>query len=229
MKVYWAVLMERSIQEYAVASLLNVAQHAGKRGYDRIVLPYVRTDVGRNLMVKTFLELTSDPDDTLIMLDADHAHPADILERLAAHAVGVVGALAFKRGEPYSPCFFVRGEDDEQLYAPAEWDAGSLIPCVVVGTGAIAIKRWVFVKLQEGGEAWPFFRYYYPPQTVHFPTEDVYFGQLCDGLGIPHHCDTALITPHLTVNQVDETSWQGWIADHPEMVRRVERLAEAAD
>lgn len=213
--VYIGIPLERAVQEYAVSALLNVMLRAGGRGYKRLCLPYMRTDTARNKFVESFCALTGDPEDVLVMLDADHNHPQDIADRLAAHSVGVVGALAHRRSEPYDPCAFFRGEDG-QLHAIAKWEEGAtLLQCAVVGTGAIAIKRWVFTKLEEAGLEWPWFRYYYPPNTKVYPTEDMYFGMCCEAVGIPHYVDVSLCTPHLTVNEIDESSWRDWMADHP--------------
>jgi hypothetical protein len=215
-KIYWSIPMERTIQDDAFRNFLTIAMRAGANSYTFIGVPYLRVDVARNNIVNTFLENSTDEEDVLIMLDADHMHPRDILERLAAHSVGVVGALAFKRGEPYDPCFFYRG-DDGGLHAAAEWegDAG-LVPCTVVGTGAIAIRRWVFSKLDAEGYPWPYFQCSYPDGTHKtLPSEDMFFGIACEQAGIPHHVDLSLCTPHLVQSCVDQSSFEQYRADHP--------------
>lgn len=213
---YWAYLAERSLQEYAASALVNIAMRAGGNGYKRLVLPYMRTDASRNRYVESFCKLTSDPESTLVMLDCDHNHPQDILDRLIAHDMGVVGALAFRRCEPFDPCAMFRGADGH-LHSIATWEEGATtIPCTVVGTGAIAIKRWVFDALKAKGHNPPYFKYYYPDGTQNYPTEDVYFGLVCDDAGIAHHVDVTLVTPHMTVGEVDAASWSQWLADHPE-------------
>src|ERR1044071_1567025 len=107
-KVYVAVVMDKYLEQYAVNALLQVAAHCGKHGFDQILWPSQRVDVNRNNIVRMFLQASKRDDDTLVMLDSDHVHPADIVERLVAHDVGVVGALAFTRGAPFMPCFFFR-------------------------------------------------------------------------------------------------------------------------
>lgn len=210
-RVMWAVPMERSIQEYAVLALLQVAMHAGARGYAMLPMPYSRTDTARNRIVQRFLKETQNDSDTLIMLDADHAHPGDILERLAVHDVGVVGALAFRRGAPFDPCFLMQDGESGETIRPAYWEE-RLYEGLIVGTGAIAIQRWVFRALDEAGFRYPYFRYEYDGDT--FATEDIYFGECCRKVGIPHYCDMTLITPHLTVSQIDASTWHGWLEAH---------------
>lgn len=212
--VYVAVPMEKSVSEYAVNALLQVAARCGKFGYRQILFPSVRVDVARNNIVKMFLLSSSDDDDVLVMLDADHAHPADIVERLVAHNVGVVGALAFTRSVPYMPCCFLH--IDGAFHPFAEWTIQGLVPCDAVGTGAIAIRRWVFRKLDEwnpdnGGF---YFQCTYPA-TMDMPTpsEDMWFATACYLAGIPHHVDTALVTPHLMMAAVDESYFRAYQQD----------------
>jgi hypothetical protein len=209
------MLMERTIPSEAVMAAFGVALHCAKQDYSMILTGYARTDVARNKLVAAFMEATEDDDDVLVMLDADHTHPMDIVERLVSHGEGVVGALAFRRGAPFDPCFYVR-QDDGSLAQPVEF--AGLHEGTVVGTGAIAIRRYVFKALEAAGFSFPFFRYIYEDQTMNFPSEDMYFGYICEKAGISHFCDTGCVTPHLITSQVDQTSWAEFLADHkPEM------------
>jgi hypothetical protein len=138
------------------------------------------------------------------------------VSRLAAHGVGVVAGLFFRRSEPYDPLFFVRCSDGK-LHAPIEWVQG-LYEVDAVGTGAIAVQRWVFGALEAAGYRWPYFRYTYPDdlgQTKKFPTEDIYFMEHCEAVGIKAYCDTTLESPHLTVGVIDSETWREWRTDHP--------------
>ena len=58
----------------------------------------------RNYLVKAFLESSHD---YLFFLDTDHTFEPDLLLRLMAHQVPVVGALAFQRVPPYDTCALV--------------------------------------------------------------------------------------------------------------------------
>lgn len=225
-KVFWCVPMERSIQEYAAQSLLNVAANCGAHGYDRIFLPYMRVDTARNWYTQTFLDNTSDDNDTLVMLDCDMTYPVDIVHRLANYPVGVVGGLYFRRSEPYDPLMYLRNPETGMLHAIMQWDQGAkLIQCDVVATGAIAIKRWVFKHLEEKGIKPPFFRYGYTDSSMAHPTEDVYFGVACQMAGIPHYCDVGVDIRHLTVADVSKNTWTDWLADHPEPVQTIEVIS----
>lgn len=212
--VYCAVVMDKFLEQYAVNALLQVASHCGKLGYNQLVWPSQRVDVNRNNIVKQFLDHSKNDDDTLVMLDSDHAHPADIVERLVAHNVGVVGALAFTRGAPFMPCWFMRIGDG---WRPAqEWDYEGLIPCDAVGTGAIAIQRQVFTALDAfdpefGGH---YFQCVYPATTaMPTPSEDMFFAGACYLAGIKHHVDTSLCTPHLMTAAVDQEYFEAFKRD----------------
>ena len=158
------------------------------------------------------------------MLDDDHIHPEDVLERLVAHDKPVAGALAFRRGEPYFPCAFMR--DDQGVMRVMETYPKGLVEVTLTGTGAIAIQRQVFTDLAAGGYEWPFFRYIYHAGDPVLPSEDIYFGECCESAEIQHYLDTTLVSPHLADSQVDEESWRNWVEDHPEVNRPGFRQSE---
>lgn len=218
--IYWSVLPDKSVGEYAFMACLALASRAGNMGYSYMVSNCQRTDVARNKLCAAFRKYAAHPDDILIMLDCDHTHPHDIIERLANHDSkrGVVGALAFRRGEPYFPCFFLRAEDGT-IRQPLQF-TGGLMKCTIVGTGAIAIRRWVLDEIAEAGYGAPFLYEYNETmfETGDFQSEDVSFGYICEKLGIAHWCDTGLITGHLTTSVIDDNTWamkaQQLIAHH---------------
>lgn len=218
-ETYWSALPDVSVGEYAFMASLAVASRAGNMGYSYMTSGRMRTDVARNKLCAAFRQIATDPDDVLVMLDCDHVHPHDIIERLIDHEPekGVVGALAFRRGEPYFPCFFLRAPDGT-IRQPLQF-TGDLMRCTIVGTGAIAIRRWVLDKVADAYPA-PF-AYEYDAtmfQTGEFQSEDVSFGYRCEALGIDHWCDTGLVTPHLTTSAIDDHTWamkaQQLIAEH---------------
>lgn len=220
--VFWAALLERNVQEHGVLSLLAVASHCGKNGYRQLGLSYMRTDAARNTLIAKFREMATDPNDVLVMLDCDHRHPQHIVERLVSHGpeIGVVGAQAHRRGSPFDMCAFLRV--GQQLHTLGEWPQDALIPVVIVGTGAIAIRRWVFDKLEAEGFQQPFFRYIYTDGGLNMPSEDIFFGLICEQAGISHHVDTGCITPHLITNEIDQSSWEQWRREHSERMRYIE-------
>jgi hypothetical protein len=162
-EVFWSSLPERNgvANDQVYNAMLTVAENCGASGYRRIGIDYARTDFARNEITKTFRDLSTRDDDLLVMLDADHKHPSDIVARFAAHdpSTGVVGALAYRRGEPYDPLFFLRDGPGGALFAPAQFERGLMYECAIVSTSAIAIRRWVLLDLDRKGYIWPWFRY----------------------------------------------------------------------
>lgn len=219
--VFWAFLLERTILGHAVDAVIDVSAISAVKGYTRISIPYQRTDMARNHIVESFLELAKDPGDVLIMLDGDHYHPMDINVRLASYGpdIGVVGALYFRRGPPYDPLFFKKVGD--HLRNPAEWEEGLTYKMDAVATGAIAIRRWVFEKLDAAGFPYPYFYYEYPEDHGFSQTEDITFAKNCQSAGILHHCDTSIITPHLAVKMITKDDWDRYREENPEIASKL--------
>ena len=159
-QVYYSVLIERTIPDHAFSAFMDMAMRAGHLGYARINIGYSRVDVARNTVAKAFILQTKSDDDTLVMLDCDHTHPDDVVERLARHDEDVVVALAFRRCPPYDPQIYRHGQAGN-LVQPTEWGQG-LLKIDAFGMAAIAIKRRVFRKLDESGMSYPYFRFWYP-------------------------------------------------------------------
>lgn len=209
-QVFWAFLLIPAILEHAVNSVINVAMRCGRLGYHRIMLPYMRTDRARNSVINVFKKESRNPNDVLVMLDCDHEHPFDVVERLAEHPpeMGVVGALAFRRYHPNDPLFFSIGETGA-LHSPATWETDGVYRCDVVGHGAVAIRRWVFDRLDEAGFGWPYYRYEYPTDFGCDQSEDVYFARCCHAAGINHYCATSVEVPHLIHAVADSARYLG--------------------
>ena len=177
-------------------------------------LPYARTDVARNRGAQALLdsEFTH-----ILMLDSDHPHPIDIVQRLARRVIEdperlVVAALAFRRGEPYDPLVWVKKDDG--VYAVVEWEENSLIDAYIVGTPAMLIHRSVFEQISK-----PWFYYDYTEinqPNFSWPTEDVGFCKKVCEAGIHIYCDTSIVTPHMRSVTVDENTYRTWQAVHPE-------------
>src|SRR3990172_9067564 len=215
-QVWWAFLSERCEYDQAGMVRERIAYRAGQRGYRRIECEYGRMDVRRMGLSVIFKQLTTAPTDTLVMLDIDHEHPPDVIERLAAHDVGVVAPLMFRRGEPYEACAF-RAAPDGSIHHLANFPEG-LFEMAQVGTGAIAIQRWVFDELDRQVLGPWYFRYNYrvgEDGTLHMPSEDMHFGEICRKAGIPHYVDTSFESPHATIGFVDKQTHLDYWADHP--------------
>jgi hypothetical protein len=201
------------------------------QGVPIIKIPYGRIDLTRNKMAIALLKTNFTH---LLMLDIDHMHPPDIVQRLAGWVIAnpnikVVGGMNFRRGEPYDPCCFLRGEDGG-LYPPAaEWHEG-LLKVDVIGTGSILIAKEVFEIIPP---PW-FFNYYDRVWEDEWPGEDISFSDLCTANGIDLYVDTTTTSPHMIDAWVDENTWAEYVKANPDMVvtmeefeRQNEKLARA--
>lgn len=205
------VPMERTLTDWAFTHFWQIA----KRGWPLIDHVYGRTDLNRNRMGKFILQ---QPDYTHIcMLDLDHIHAPNIVERLASWVLDdpdrlIVSGLHFRRAAPFDPCAFVYGADG-QLHAPVEWEPG-LFEVHAVGHGSILIAREVFERLPE-----PWWAYTYQDVEHNvFPSEDMWFSHLCRENGIKMWVDTTITSPHIIMNIVDEDTFRRWVADNPHQI-----------
>lgn len=219
-KVVIGLPLERNIRDMAFLGLLQCL----RKGWPMFPRLYGRTDINRNEFARQLL----DSDYThLLMLDTDHIHPPDVVERLVRWVIEdpkrlVVGGLHFRRGEPYDPCMFIKDKDGA-YHAPVEWPKNSLLKVDSMGHGSILIAREVFERLPG-----PWWQYTYDKWTPAFnwvfPSEDIYFCDLCMKHGIDLWCDTSQTSPHMIDALVDGEAFQKWLADHPEAIHNVDRL-----
>lgn len=213
--IFWCVPRERVVYGEAFDSFNLLAFETGRSLPNSVLLQaqYARTDQVRTRYAESFMKLSKDGNDTLIMLDSDMRHPPKTVAHLAQYAdepaLGVVGLLYFRRGAPHDPCAF--NIDLSEGYPRSylrltEWTPG-LSRLDFVSTGAIAIKRWVFEKLE-----WPWFVYQYSKEFWEgwgpWPGEDVYFARSCMEHNIQHWIDTTLISLHLTVESIGPERWK---------------------
>lgn len=190
---------------------MRIAYRCGVRGYPQIHVPHTATEWAREEFTRAFLELSKDPYDTLVMLDADHDHPYSVVERLALDPqpdYGVIAALAFTRGEDSRPAYYMKdGENPSDWYSMQDIPREEIIPVDMAGTGAMAIRRWVFEKLGDP----PYWKKMYDVQRGG---EDWYFALECKKAGIQQYVHTGVEIPHFYLATKTRRDWEGFINDH---------------
>lgn len=142
--------------------------------------------LGRNKLAKMAVE---EGQEWLMFLDDDHVFPSDLLMRLLAHNVPVVGALYLQRQMPFLPIAYAE-KDGDNVYWPVDLNAhgeNDLIEVRGLGTGGMLIRTEVFRELE------------YPWFEHGRASEDLIF---CDrvyeaGLG-PIYCDLGARMGHLS-------------------------------
>ncbi len=195
------------------------------RGHAFVRLPYMRTDLARNTLAEHLLNESRFTH--LLMLDCDHRHPADIVERLQARVEEdpnrlVVAGLAFRRGVPFDPCMYL-ADADGSVYVPEQWEPGSVLKVDLVGSAALLIHRSVFEQLAR---PWFAYDYSHAPEG-HWPGEDIWFSRRCLEAGIGVYVDTGCQSPHHIDNYVTEDTFRTHLARVRELRRATGVLTEA--
>lgn len=148
----------------------------------------------------------------LLFIDDDHVLPSNLYYKLASHNKDVVGALCFKRVEPFSPCLYSwqtsRADGNLMVVSRHDLMFKGLQKVDAVGFGAILIKVSVFEKIP-----FPWFKF----SEVG---EDLHFCDLCAQNGIEVHCDTDLVVNHINDSgmEVDQNTFYGF---HQDKAKRV--------
>lgn len=223
-RILLAIPMERTLS-YADKVFIQFMQIAAQ-GVALLKKPYTRTDIARNNYAMALLE--SDYTHVL-MLDSDHIHPVDIVQRLARWVllrpdVQVVGGLNFRRSEPYEPCAFFLDENNG-VSTIGSWGEG-IIKVDALGTGSMLIAREVFETIEP-----PWFYNIYDENywsDIH-PGEDIGFALKCREAGIGQWVDTTTTSPHVTEGLITEAAFRRYQATHPGYYKVVPSDAEAKD
>ena len=161
-----------SYSEIVTPWILSIAQ----QGWAFIDPSYRRTDLARNLACYHLLD---NPRFThIVMLDMDHQHPRDIVGKLCRAVAedrtrAVVSALTYRRGVPYEPIAF-RLNDEGKFVAVTEWQRGEVLEIDQCSPACTIMSREIFEEVDP-----PWWAYTYHPEKYYFPTEDIFFSQLC--------------------------------------------------
>jgi glycosyltransferase involved in cell wall biosynthesis/GT2 family glycosyltransferase len=180
------------------------------RGWPLCDIPYGPTDVNRHKISEALLKSKYTH---ILMLDADHQHLPDVVERHARWVlqdpkIEVVGGLHHRRGEPYDPCVYLLGPD-RKLHAIAAWESG-LMKVDALGAGTLLVSRKVFEKIPP-----PWWAVYWDTDENKWVREDIYFSNLCLEHGIQMWCDTTAVSRHLIMSAVDTGTFLEFAKDHP--------------
>lgn len=159
-------------------------------GWNMIEAPRCMVDQARNNIADLAIQHGID---YILFLDDDHTFPPDLFYRLIAAQKDVVGALCFRRVEPFGPCIFrwqtAVENGNLMVYDRPELIGKGLQKVDGIGFGAVLIKTEVFKRLQPER----------PGQWFKFSEvgEDLHFCDLCAQAGVDIWCDTSLEAPHI--------------------------------
>lgn len=105
-------------------------------------------ETSRNQLVRAMLEAG---DDWLLFLDDDSVFSEDLLLRLLARDVDIVGGLYLRRDQPFSPVAYAEVLEDGR-FVPldlTQYGKEDIVPVMAVGTGAMLIRRDVFKAMPD--------------------------------------------------------------------------------
>lgn len=202
--------LERAMS-YVDSVLPQIVQIA-QRGADFIWSDYSAVAISRN---KAAIQLLGTEYTHVLMLDLDHVHPADIVERLAKWVVAypevkVVGGLNFGRRPPYKPCIAIKGDKPGEWMIPTQLEHGTLTPVDMLGTGCILINREVFEELTP-----PWFENDFSSwATGYYAGEDTTFSRRCREAGIELYVDPDVTSPHIDYHTITEETWRSYYAEN---------------
>lgn len=149
----------------------------------------------------------------LIILDSDHKHPHDIVQRLCRLMMEdpdnrkIAGGLNYRRTPPYEPCAML--ELDGRLARPVDWDPG-IQEVQAVGTANIIIAREVFEQVEP-----PWFINEYNDAIRTTGGYDTYFCNKVRAAGFSIWCDFGLCSPHMATHTINERTYRSYLQMHP--------------
>jgi len=196
-----AIPTERTVMVEAMDGIVGVVMRAALHGWGVLSFGYKRTDVARNTAAHHLLE---SPATYLAMLDSDHRHPADVVERLVACAVrypdlDVISGLNYRRAAPFEPMAYRFTSEEHGMTVVDNYTEPGLLEVDAVATCALLIHRRVFERLEP-----PWFTY---PYDVYrrgaTGSEDIAFFRRLKREGpfrVAAH--TQITSPHITFAEI---------------------------
>lgn len=201
--------LERSLPyaDITMPQFIRMAQH----GHHFIWSEYGATAMVRN---KAAFQLLGSDYTHVLMLDADHRHPADIPEMLVRWVmtypeIKVVGGLNFGRRPPYKPACYLFGDNPDELLVPTEWDREKLLEVAMVGAGSLLISKEVFEDIPP---IW-FENDYSGWEHGYYAGEDTVFSRKCRENGIKMYVDPQTTSPHIDMTGITEDTFRSWYAE----------------
>jgi hypothetical protein len=210
-RILLGIPLERAVS-HADEVFVNFMQIA-IQGPALLDIPYGRIDVVRNLMATALLESEYTH---LLMLDIDHKHPTDIIQRLSRWVlafpdVKVVSGINFRRGAPFDPIAGTHRDATGKQVVLTSWPEG-LFKVNEVGAGSLLVSREVFEQLEP---PW-FFNIYDEVMQNSFPGEDIGFSRKCAAAGIDMFVDSTTSSPHCTTTFITAETFHAYRKAYPE-------------
>ncbi len=196
-KIFVAVPINRPIEFRVFESFLTMANNNRKHDFIFGLTQNSLVYDARETLTDMFLKTDAD---AIMWIDSDMVFHPDSIDLLYRHNVPYVCAKAFKRVEPYQPCFYstVRPLEDGQVYleSPVEYGEG-LLRIEGSGMACTLIRREVFEKLEKP--------YFFPKNGLG---EDLTFCVKLKEAGIEMFVDTTIQFGHLAQIPIMESHFK---------------------
>lgn len=165
------------------------------RGWPIIELPPDRCDAARNIYARKAAKSGATH---LCLLDADHIHPPDIVERLARWVIAdpkkqVICGWQHRRTKPYNPCVYVKMEDGNYYWLHEKPEGEPLLEVQGVSAASILVDVEIFKTIPA---PWWSYTYKHADEDL-YPGTDGAFSALMREHGIRMYCDTSITSPHM--------------------------------
>ena len=187
LKIMVGVPMNRPVEFRTFESFVRLANLRGVHEYAFAFTQNSLVYDARETIVDQFLKSECD---ALMFIDSDMVFHPQSVEFLSVHDKPFVCAKAFKRVEPYQPCFYNKIEinDDGNIYleSPVEYPNG-LMRIDGAGLACALIRREVFEKIEKP--------YFFPTRNLG---EDLSFCMKLKKAGIEMFVDLSLQFGHLS-------------------------------
>jgi hypothetical protein len=161
-------------------------------------IPRLMPDMARNKLARMAIDYGFTH---LLVLDDDMIYDdQEIITKLVAHNVDIVGVRAYTRTAPHYPCVFYKGGAGDEFYQEVDFDCVGLREVDALGMSMCLINVDVFRKVPE-----PWFEF--GKVTIlgkgddRFG-EDVYFCKKAKESGFKVHCDTNIEIAHVGDNNI---------------------------
>ncbi len=157
-------------------------------------------DLSRNNIVITAKKTNCD---YLFFIDSDIIIRQGQLERLLSHNKNAITGVYYHKISPYSP--LPRKKVAHGLYTPVEMDGEDLIEIDGVGMGCFLAKMDIFDHVPY---PWFEFKYYQKDGKWYQLSEDLYFCQKLQDIGIKIYCDPLVQCAHVGTSIDEDMSYK---------------------
>lgn len=197
--IFVAVPINRPIEFRVFESFLTLANNNRKHNFTFGLTQNSLVYDAREHLTDLFLKSNCD---AIMFIDSDMTFHPESIDYLYRHNVPYVCAKAFKRVEPYQPCFYttVRQEANGEVYleSPIEYGEG-LLRIEGSGMACTLIRREVFEKIEKP--------YFFPKNGLG---EDLSFCIKLKESGIDMFVDTTLQFGHLAQIPIMESHFKAY-------------------